>query len=498
MQGWECDCYRKNPVIMAHRRSVPIVRGNMHILRLLDLLSPMVQNMKKNQLSTFCAQNRNRTSGPEGCCMKPGFMSLIWILAILFLLLSMGNASAGPTILYFNSYHHGYAWSDRVTDGIRETLAAEMPGAELHIEYLDTKRRGTPEDLERLRQYYLARFKEFRPELIMVSDNNGLEFLLDIREELFPGVPVVFCGINFFSPAMLDGHPGVTGIREVLSVEGTVELGLRLFPGTERFVLVSDRTTTGRLICRQVEKSFFWQSYDVPLEVVDNITSQELAARLAEYDERTIILMGNFFVDSAGTSLDLMESLELVSSAARGPVLTFWRPFMAPGILGGELVSAFGQGRAAARVAADILQGRDVGSIAVSDGPENVPTLDYHEALRWNCLHGSAVSAVRVINRPPSFYSLNKGLVWGVLAFCLALGIVVVVGLIINMRLRKVEAALRESERNYREIFNSTGEAVIIHDAGSGMITDVNETTLGMFGVKRDHIRDLNLPLYPH
>ena len=192
--------------------------------------------------------------------MKSGFMSLIWIFAIFFLLPCAADASTGPTVLYFNSYHHGYAWSDRITDGIRETLAAEMPEAELHIEYLDTKRRGSLQDFKRLRQYCFAKFAGFRPDLIMVSDNNGLDFLLDIRKELFPGIPVVFCCINFFSPAMLAGYSGVTGIREVLSVEATVELGLRLFPDTERFVLVSDRTTTGRFIRRQVEEAFFWRS----------------------------------------------------------------------------------------------------------------------------------------------------------------------------------------------------------------------------------------------
>jgi PAS domain S-box-containing protein len=44
------------------------------------------------------------------------------------------------------------------------------------------------------------------------------------------------------------------------------------------------------------------------------------------------------------------------------------------------------------------------------------------------------------------------------------------------------EAALQESEKNYREIFNSTSEAIVIHDAGTGKIIDVNETTLRMYG----------------
>lgn len=44
------------------------------------------------------------------------------------------------------------------------------------------------------------------------------------------------------------------------------------------------------------------------------------------------------------------------------------------------------------------------------------------------------------------------------------------------------EQALLMSEKNYREIFNSTKEAIFIHDAKSGLIMDVNEPMLKMFG----------------
>jgi PAS domain S-box-containing protein len=42
--------------------------------------------------------------------------------------------------------------------------------------------------------------------------------------------------------------------------------------------------------------------------------------------------------------------------------------------------------------------------------------------------------------------------------------------------------ALQESEKNYRQIFNSTSEAIIIHDGVGGVIRDVNETALEMYG----------------
>ena len=53
---------------------------------------------------------------------------------------------------------------------------------------------------------------------------------------------------------------------------------------------------------------------------------------------------------------------------------------------------------------------------------------------------------------------------------------------------KESEQALQESERNYRQIFNSTSEAIIIHDAKNGKVLDVNDRMLDMYNCKRKDI----------
>ncbi len=47
---------------------------------------------------------------------------------------------------------------------------------------------------------------------------------------------------------------------------------------------------------------------------------------------------------------------------------------------------------------------------------------------------------------------------------------------------KRAEEALKSSERNYREIFNASGDAIFIHDIHTGKILDVNQTVCNMFG----------------
>lgn len=54
--------------------------------------------------------------------------------------------------------------------------------------------------------------------------------------------------------------------------------------------------------------------------------------------------------------------------------------------------------------------------------------------------------------------------------------------------------SLIEKETNYREIFNSTNEAIFIHDAETGQILDVNERMLSMYGYdKKDEVFSLTV-----
>ena len=52
------------------------------------------------------------------------------------------------------------------------------------------------------------------------------------------------------------------------------------------------------------------------------------------------------------------------------------------------------------------------------------------------------------------------------------------------------EQALVESERNYRDIFNTTKDAMFVHDAETGRILEINRTVEEMYGYSREEILD--------
>jgi len=57
----------------------------------------------------------------------------------------------------------------------------------------------------------------------------------------------------------------------------------------------------------------------------------------------------------------------------------------------------------------------------------------------------------------------------------------------------KAEIALSKSEKNYREIFNSSSDAIFLHDANTGEILEVNQTMLEMYGYSYDEVEKLSV-----
>ena len=101
-------------------------------------------------------------------------------------------------ILLLHSYHKGMTWSDDITAGVEFALGQSDVNAEVTIEYMETKRIFDAVHYENLRRLYQHKFAPDTFDLIITADDNALDFILQYRDRLFPGVPVVFCAVNLY------------------------------------------------------------------------------------------------------------------------------------------------------------------------------------------------------------------------------------------------------------------------------------------------------------
>ena len=80
--------------------------------------------------------------------------------------------------------------------GLTTALSSAHADLEVFLEYLDLTRFPAVRYGDDIVRYLRARYDTRKPDVLIAVSNITLQFVLAHREELFPGVPIVFTGLD--------------------------------------------------------------------------------------------------------------------------------------------------------------------------------------------------------------------------------------------------------------------------------------------------------------
>ncbi|WP_051434509.1 sensor histidine kinase [Desulfonatronum lacustre] len=416
---------------------------------------------------------------------------LIGVLAAICCGLAMSPAAQAAMqhkqVLLITSYHHGDAWNDGIVQGVRDVLGG-MEHVDLAIEHLDLRRNAGEAYQQWVTSFLWRKYRGKPQDLLIVSDDDALDFLFRVRAALFPRVPVVFAGVNSFTPERIAGQSNITGVNEEISIARNLELALRLFPKTSHiFALVDEHSAVGRAnlgLYRAVTDQF---ASRVDLRELLDLTGQEAPEVLRALPRNSLVLRLNNLLDGRGGYLSVSESMHIISRESPAPVLTFWDFDMGLGALGGFLVSAREQGRAAGELAAQLLAGRHPDHLPVIMESPNMPMFDYQQMRRFGVKVADLPAGAIVINLPETFYARHKALIWLVSAVIAFMGVCIAALLSVLAVRKRVEEKLRKSEEKYRRLFETMTQGVVYH-AADGAIISANPAAEKILGLTFDQM----------
>jgi len=160
---------------------------------------------------------------------------------------------AGHKVLWVDSYHEGYEWSDGIGRGIRKVLADS--GVELKVLRMDTKcNRSEAYGREAGRRAKVI-IEKYRPDVVIASDDNAQKYLM-VPFLKDTDLPVVFCGVNKVPADYGYPSPNVTGMREV-DLTNELVSQMQPFAGGNRVGLLAGDTETHRIIIENIRKQLF-------------------------------------------------------------------------------------------------------------------------------------------------------------------------------------------------------------------------------------------------
>ncbi|MCG8549594.1 MAG: response regulator, partial [Desulfobacterales bacterium] len=307
--------------------------------------------------------------------------------------------AASKRILILHSYHKGFSWTDNVEAGIRSVL--DGSSFEMYSEYLDSKRWPPEAAGAHMLEYLNQKYKNFPIDLVILSDNNALTFLQHYKQTFFPGVPIVFCGINNFQPSLLDGFKDrITGVVEKTDPAGTLQLIRMLQPKAEKLYIITGTTPTGAVVQKEVEAALKADNFGFAPVWLSGLSTVELQKDLAAVSLEDAVLLVLFNRDKAGVYYSNEAAARLIDRATFAPVYGMWDFYLDHGIVGGMLTSSRDQGQTAGKLAVEILTKNKI--------PPVVTTSPNAPIFLWDKLHYLGLNPdllpqdAQIRNRPDS------------------------------------------------------------------------------------------------
>ena len=264
---------------------------------------------------------------------------------------------AGKKIVYVNSYHEGYAWSDAIETGLHKVL--DGTGVELTIIRLDTKNNPDPEFGKAAGAKAWSEIQALKPDVVITSDDNAQKYLV-VPFMKNSTTPVIFNGVNWDASAYgYSTTSNITGMVEVELPDQLIDL-LKAQAKGERLGYITIDTETERKVVDIYNQRFFGgqlQPYWVKTQ--DEFKQAFLTAQ----QEVDILFMGN----NAGSDKwdeEAMKQFILQNTTVPTGSINDW---MAPYSLLTLAKSGQEQGEWSAQAALSILGGTPPAEIPVTE-----------------------------------------------------------------------------------------------------------------------------------
>ncbi len=367
-------------------------------------------------------------------------------------------------ILTIFSYDPGMEWVKSLIAGLEDGLST-LPNIEHNTEFLDAKRHPALTHSEAFLNSLRAKYHLQQPDVLMISDDPAFELLRDKLPELFPGVPVVFFGLN---KVRHDLPPSFTGIYEVHEATPTLEIAMQL-TNASGVAVISNTTETGKAHEHTLDAAR--KAYpDLEWVFFRDIVSDDLSSLQALPDDWPILpVLGLRQARADGPMVPISRTAEIIRDQLPNPMFWSTESLMGRGVVGGYILRGEVHGRQALELAVQILHGADPSEIPAIIKTPHEWRFDWRELKRRGWLDQTP-SGAELLFAPPPFIQRHREILEPIALALLSL--LAVIGTLIWH--------LRSERRHARKLKSETqrlAAALLAADAGVFEIK-VDGTTL--------------------
>jgi PAS domain S-box-containing protein len=312
-------------------------------------------------------------------------------------------------VLMLYSFENEVGLFSEFDESLRATLKSGQIGRiEFHTEFLDLARFPGSQHEEELERHLRSKYSTEKIDLIIPVSLPAINFILSRGERLFPHTPVILCAVDRRWIERLPLPSNVTGVVETTKITKTVAAALQLQPDTRRVVVVGGTLPYERDWMNEIQGDL--REYEGKLEItyLTNLSMNELARRLANLPEHTIVLYVMMWRDGAGEYFLPEEVLLRLAQSSTAPIYGVFERFLGSGLVGGDLVRFKTAGAMVAVVGSHVLRGNKPADIPVLSEDDARYMFDWRQLRRWHVNEERLPQGSIVLYKEPSPWEVYK------------------------------------------------------------------------------------------
>jgi PAS domain S-box-containing protein len=368
---------------------------------------------------------------------------------------------------------------------LESELRSRVPwSVNFYVEYLESRRfddAGYENGVfETLRHTYLTRHVD----LVMPESYPALQFALKHRNKLFPDVPIVFWDVDVSRVAGLKMGPGVTGVTDTAQIRPTIDLALGFHPDTNTIAVVTNNSEFERYWLGVVHAELLRHQDKIKEIDLVALPPSQLLERVATLPPQTVVLFQEAPQASNQPVIGEFEALAWIGE--RFPTYCIFPVLcLNHGGIGGVSSGWKEQPMLAAEVGGRILSGERPEDIPIVKGSSKQVRVDWRQLHRWKIAESKLPPDSDVLYREPTVWKRYQSYIVAGIAVILLQAIWIVALLWQRARKRKAEAGLRESEKRFRVMADTTPSLIWMCDE-KGQVTYLNDRRVAFTGPDTD------------
>jgi signal transduction histidine kinase len=355
------------------------------------------------------------------------------------------------TVLTIHSGSQFFPANPVLDDAIREVLMSrpDIP-VDYYTEYIETDRFG-PLASATLAGYIRRKYEGRQIDVVMALTNDALQFVLEHRDELFPGVPIAFAGIAVPDERVRRAGAGIAVVRVGAAYVETLKLALQLHPSTERVFVSAQSANQQDVDSVRAQLSVF--SRQVQLTFVDGKTMADVLDVIKAAPPRSLVLHLWQRRTESQEPPDPLGVARNVAAVAPVPVYGTVDINVGTGIVGGVVRSTRETGVEVAQMALKILEGAHAQDIPVADAPL-VPTFDWRQIKRWGIDSARLPPNSQILFFTPTVWEAYRPYIIGTIVV-VAAQLLAIAGLLVQRaRRRRAERTVLAREATIRASYD--------------------------------------------